>query len=256
MSERIRLDLSYLGSAFFGWQIQPEQVTVQGELQSALEKLYQQPIKCFGAGRTDSGVHARQQVAHFEPPFAMDLTQLQQALNGMTPKPLLILAASHVPEEFHARFSPHEKTYAYRFQMSSWADPLAGEQWLHIGARDPDVGAMKQMASLFKGCHDFASFCSSMNATDTTTRTLLSSELIEDGPDRFIYQVRGKGFLHHMVRILAGCISEAGKKKLDPAQVEAVLGKAGMRDKLGPTLPATGLTLEKIFYPDFDETHV
>ena len=264
--QRIRIDLAYHGAAFCGWQIQPNQRSVQGELMSALKKLYGREVLITGAGRTDAGVHALQQVAHLDLPRenccelshqpidnktcqGPHISLLARALNALTPPEMSVLNVEPVSSDFHARFSPHIKTYAYHFDLHQQPHPLLRDRAWHCRERDLNHEKMRIFCDLIVGTHDFGSFCSIQNSTETTVRTLVGAEMKKSGPSEWVFSVRGKGFLQHMVRILAGTLLGVGMGKIQLEVVGKILSRgSGFREQLGLTLPAHGLWLEKTEY--------
>lgn len=247
-TKKIRLDLAYHGRAFLGWQKQTTGRTVQGELENALSRLFEREVQVFGAGRTDSGAHARQQVCHFDLPGEYPLTQLMKALNGMTHRSLKILSATHAPEDFHARYTPHVKTYCYRIDAAFFPDPFTPDLYYHSPGPLPLRLEAEKFLEAVSGTHDFASFCSAENSTETTVRRIISARLQEEAGDKWIFTLVGNGFLQHMVRIIAGTALMIGRGKLEARTAISALDRGGGRLLLGPTLPARGLCLEKVEY--------
>ena len=248
-TRHIRLDLAFHGQPFKGWQKQPRVPTVQDALEDALAKLFGEKVMVCGAGRTDAGVHARQMVCHFRLPRHFDLHQLLRALNALTPRSIMIYDLKEVSEKFHARHTHHEKTYRYSMNTGPFADPLTLDFCHHDPTpRSMDEAAMKKFVSALVGTHDFACFCSSGNTTKTTQRIITGSELLREEEHGWIFEIRGNGFLQHMVRILAGTLLGIGKGELDANEMIGMLGGVGGRYKAGVTLPAHGLCLEKIRY--------
>lgn len=250
--KRLRAIISYHGAAFSGWQVQPHAVTVQGCLESALKTVLRCDVRVHGAGRTDAGVHARGQVAHFDIAEDADETVLLRSLNALTPEKLSVLKLEKTSDDFDARRNPHKKTYVYRFDIGQAACPIDADFRLHYALERPIFEDAHSFLSGIEGTHDFASFCSAMNSTPTTVRTLLSARLIWENDRMFSIELCGKGFLHHMVRIVAGTVLElcSGERKLGVAL--SALNAANRRDWLGRTLPAKGLCLESINYFDME----
>jgi len=217
-----------------------------------LARLYGKDIEVVGAGRTDAGVHALQQVAHADIPMGdrgPGDHELTKALNAITPEALTILCTQEVGPDFHARFNPHTKTYAYHLDLNQHPMPMLLDRAYHTRYKVKDVEAMRSFLSLIIGTHDFGSFCSAHNSTPTTVRTLVGTDLEELGGNHWVMRVRGKGFLQHMVRILAGTMLSVGAGDLPLDFIAEVLKKgAGFREELGKTLPAKGLWLEKTEY--------
>ncbi len=244
---KVRLDLAYHGSAFSGFQVQPDKLTVQGALEGALATLLAEPVVIYGAGRTDAGVHAKHMVCHFTLPRAFILGDLLRALNALTPKELLIFDAREVPWEFHARYSPHRKFYRYGFDTGRHPDPFDLELRYHAPGPPPDDAVMQGVLLGISGTHDFASFTTSKNSSRTTVRTL-EARLEREDERRFAIVLVGNGFLHNMVRIIAGSVLSAGRGTLRPAVIFGALDRPDARGELGETLPAHGLCLERIEY--------
>lgn len=244
---RIRLDLAYLGTRFEGWQVQetlregqPPR-TVQGDLESALSNLYKAPVRVHGAGRTDSGVHADGQVAHFDvaegapriPPKG-----IQNGLNSMLAEDVRVLAATAVPDSFHARFSAAGKIYVYRLRRGELLHPLHG--LIEALAPEPlDVTAMREAAGVLVGRRDFAAFSLKGSEVASTVRHLVRLDVEEQGT-LLLITAEADGFLRGMVRRLAGTLRDVGRGRTDAKDV---------LDRPGPTAEARGLTLQRVVYP-------
>jgi tRNA pseudouridine38-40 synthase len=243
------LRLAYRGDAFAGWQRQRDRASVQGTLEDCLTRLYGAPVRVVGAGRTDAGVHAAGQVAHFDATRRIPPAGLVAALNAMLPPEVRVLQARLVPAWFHARRSAVAKVYHYRL---AWGPPLtpweAARTW-ELPA-PLDLPPMRAAAELFPGTHDFASFASSGHSgtgARGTLRTLVEVRLLHRGR-RLGVVVRGDGFLRAMVRRLTGALVEVGRGAQSPTWVAALLASAQTLPP-APTAPARGLTLERVVYP-------
>lgn len=256
---RIRIDLAYEGTAFHGWAAQPGLRTVQGELQSALATALRVPqVWVTVAGRTDSGVHARGQVAHFdvEPDVlaasagrseAPPVQALVRRMNGILPDDLRLRAASEAPEGFNARFSALFRRYVYRIVDNPAAvDPLLRRHVLYR-TRSLDLSVMNVASADLVGLHDFATFCKPREGA-TTIRELqqLSWDRTEDGVIEAT--VVADAFCHSMVRALVGCLMVIGEGRRDVTWAKAELA-AARRSSSIPIAPANGLTLEEVGYP-------
>ena len=244
---RTRLDIAYLGSGFEGWQAQVRDgsavvPTIQGEIEGALEAVYGHPIRVHGAGRTDAGVHATGQVAHFDLPEdapAIPPTGLRAAMNGKLPAAIRVIEVYSAPSSFHARRSAVSKTYLYRFRRGAFLPPHEG--LVEALVREPlDVDAMRNAAARLVGRRDFLPFSVLGSDVATTVRTLFRLDVEESGPRLTITAV-GDGFLRGMVRRLAGTLREVGRGRTSP---DAVLSSPG------PTAEARGLTLAAVVYPE------
>jgi tRNA pseudouridine38-40 synthase len=246
---RIRLEIAYLGTFFEGWQVQGPRDggapprTVQGELEISLNGVLQREIRVHGAGRTDSGVHAEAQVAHFDVPDGAPLLpskKIPVALNSKLPWDVRVLSASEVSPDFHARYWATGKIYVYRLRRGEFLHPHRG--LVEALASEPlDVGAMRAAAALLVGTRDFAPFSITGSDPGTTVRTLARLDVEEDG-SLLVITAAGDGFLRGMVRRLVGTLRDAGRGRIRPE--EAV-------ERPGPTAEARGLTLARVLYaPD------
>lgn len=250
----IKLTIAYDGSAFHGWQFQPGLPTIQGALNDAASQITQERIIVHGASRTDAGVHALGQVAHFKTQSGLDATEFQRALNALLPSAIRIPAAEEVGPDFHARWLSQAKTYRYRICRGAVLSPFDYQRVLHI-PWPLDETAMSAAAREFQGEHDFSSFAASSGTDEEDgnremTRVLYLSELIrEPGSDEIVYVVRGKSFLRYMVRKIVGTLLEVGKGKIAPEQIREIFA-ARDRSRSGPTVPPDGLYLVSIEYPD------
>jgi tRNA pseudouridine38-40 synthase len=256
----LKLILTYDGSEFSGWQVQPDAETIQGTLASAIGRLTGEKVLPQGSGRTDAGVHALAQVATFSTQSPIPADNLVKALNDILPASIRVVEATEVPPGFHARRSARAKTYRYHVYRGPICSPfLARYVWHYPFPLDED--AMRQAASLIVGEHDFTSFAAvdpersvSSNQDSgeraegqaSNVRQILSSSWERKG-DEFIYTVRGSGFLHHMVRNLVGTFLLVGKATLTCADISRILA-ARDRSAAGATAPASGLYLVSVEY--------
>ena len=250
-----KLMLAYDGTDFHGWQIQPRQVTVQGELADAIKRITGERTLPQGSGRTDAGVHALGQAASFVLIAPIPPENFQRALNRTLPETIRILSAEVASAEFHARHSAIQKTYEYRIYRGEICPPWLARycyalNWLL------DLDAMRRAASLVRGEHDFTSFA----ATDpdagrragqeereaSNVRRISASGWAEDG-DLLIYRVTGSGFLHHMVRNLVGTFLDVGRNRTTAESIPESIA-ARSRSATGPTAPARGLFLVSVDY--------
>lgn len=242
---RFRLVLEYDGADFAGWQLQPGVRTVQGVLEEGLEVLFREPVRAHPSGRTDAGVHALRQVAHFDAALARTPEEVLKALNGLLPPDVAVVEAAEVPPEFDARRWAHAKTYRYTWLDRPARSPLRRRHVWHV--RGPlDVRAMNSAARSLVGRHDFSSFRASGCTAEHPVRHLAAATVRRHG-DEVHLEVRGTGFLRHMVRILAGTLLEVGVGKRPASWVVGVL-RAQDRTAAGRTAPAYGLTLVDIEY--------
>ncbi len=243
--KRIKLTVAYDGSAYHGWQFQPNQPTIEGILNWALEDLTGEDIEVIGASRTDTGVHALGNVCVFDTESRIPAEKFAAALNTRLPDDIRIVESVEVDAEFHPRYDCHDKTYEYRICRARIMPPTKRLYAHHI-YYPLDVQKMRQAASYIVGRHDFGAFCSAGSTVTDTVRTVYMVDVIEDGED-LIIRVKGEGFLYNMVRIIAGTLIAVGSGKMKPEAVkEAVTG--AKRELAGPTAPARGLTLVEIEY--------
>ena len=262
----LKLILSYDGSEYAGWQVQPGKATVQGTLTSAIGRLTGENVLPQGSGRTDAGVHALAQVATFATNSTIPIANWRKALNDILPASLRVLEASEADPDFHARKSARAKTYRYRMYRAAICPPFLARYVWHY-PYPLDEAAMATAAAVVIGEHDFTSFAAvdpergerraAVEEEDSgrepqgqgaasNTRTIFSSAWAREG-DELIYTVRGNGFLHHMVRNLVGTFLLVGKETLTPEEVGRILA-ARNRSAAGPTAPATGLYLVSVEY--------
>ena len=242
---RLLLTLEYDGTDFFGWQLQPEGRTVQGVLEEAIRRVTQENAQVTGASRTDSGVHAEAQAAHFDSASALAPERFVPALNFYLPPDVSVLSCHAAPADFHARYDAAGKLYRYRILRSGPRRPLR-ERYVLREWRPLDLDAMRRCAAFVTGEHDFGSFASEFSEEDDHVRRVSRSELVEIG-DELHYVVAANGFLYNMVRAIVGTLSEVGHGRMTPDEFEQVLA-ARDRSAAGPTAPARGLTLVRVEY--------
>lgn len=244
---RIRLTVAYVGTRYHGWQIQENGLTIQAVLEGRLSRICAEHVRVHGSGRTDAGVHALGQVAHFDVPASKAHIPWQKALNSMLPEDIAILDAQEVEPDFHARFSVRAKRYAYTL----WTRPdyvLPQRAPFVWAVRGLDFEAMDQAAALLHGTHDFAAFQNAGTEIKGTVR-ILEPIVRKPGqyPDEWIFHFQADGFLKQMVRNLMGLLVEAGRGGLQPGDAQRILH--GQDRRLAPaTAPAQGLTLEEVMY--------
>jgi tRNA pseudouridine38-40 synthase len=256
----LKFTIAYDGTDFNGWQAQPGQTTVQGTLADVLEKLTQQRVVIYAAGRTDAGVHAAGQVVNFRTQSPLATEELQRAFNALLPPSIRVNAGEEVSPNFHSRWDAVAKTYRYRIFRGRVVPPFL---WKYV-QHDPqelDFEAMAEAACLFTGEHDFTTFAASTGSEEddrerTTTRTIYRSELLRiqsansfHAAEEWSYVVRGRSFMRHMVRKMVGTLVEIGRGKMAPADLTKLIALRD-RSKSGPTMPPHGLWLENVEYPD------
>jgi tRNA pseudouridine38-40 synthase len=240
--------LTYDGTDFHGWQIQPDRRTVQGVLKSVVSEIEACPVDVQGAGRTDAGVHALGQVASFALNNPMPAANLWKAMNRLLPADVRVVSLDPVPSGFHARYTATGKLYEYRIWRDDICPPFDVKYFCHH-PYPLDEPAMCEAAEAFTGRHDFRSLAAAGGGdVESTVRTIFSSTL-RRGQGRLIYQVRGDGFLYHMVRNIVGTLFEVGRGRLKADEIVAVLDQK-QKSAAGATAPAKGLFLVHVEYPD------
>jgi tRNA pseudouridine38-40 synthase len=248
----IRITVSYDGTEYHGWQVQPGLPTVQAALESVVSGIEGAPVHVAGSGRTDAGVHALAQVAAFSISNPIPLLNLCKAMNRELPRDIRVLDAVEVAPDFHPRHAAVAKTYEYRILRAEICSPFERFH-VHHHPYPLDEPRMVECAPLLEGEHDFSAFAASDDRDDlghSKVRTVFSSRLERCG-DRLIYRVRGSGFLKHMVRNIVGVMLEVGKQNLTGDDVRARLqpvGELRCRIPAGPTAPARGLFLVSVEY--------
>jgi len=242
----IRLTLEYDGTAYAGWQVQPNGLAIQEVVEDALEQVTGERVRLHSSGRTDAGVHARGMVAHFTTDKALPLSAYREGVNRLLPSDIAIREACEVPHGFHARFDAAGKWYRYTIYQGDVRSPLFGRRAWHI--RKPlDLDAMREGSLAFVGRHDFSAFRSSSCEAQTTSRTIHSIDILLHG-NLLLIDVRGDGFLKNMVRIMVGTLVEIGLGKRGAHDV-ALLLEGRDRNHAGKTAPPEGLCLMEVWYP-------
>ncbi len=269
MKKRIRLTVAYDGTAYCGWQLQPNGVTIEEKLNTALTELLGEPIHVTGASRTDAGVHSLGNIAVFDTGTRIPAEKIAFALNQRLPDDIVIRGSCEVEPDWHPRKCNSRKTYEYRIQNSIFPDPTCRLN-TYFYYRQLDLDAMRRAAAILEGTHDFKSFCSANTPVENTVRTLYACEIsvreaegVYESPagrgpaaaPRFgaamtpdmvprliTIRVCGSGFLYNMVRIIAGTLISVGIGELTPDEVGEIL-EVKDRKLAGPTAPACGLTM-------------
>lgn len=245
--KRVLLTVAYDGTAYHGWQIQSNGITIESELNRCLTQLLHEPIQVIGASRTDAGVHALGNIAVFDTVARMPADKISYALNQRLPEDIRIQNSREVPQDWHPRHVESRKTYEYRIYRGTFAMPTR-RLYTYFTYHMLDVDAMRRAARYLEGEHDFKSFCQTGAQVESTVRCIYSLEVEEQGPE-LVLRVCGGGFLYNMVRIIAGTLMEVGQGKRRPEDMEAILA-AHDRRAAGPTAPAQGLTLVKYEFED------
>lgn len=239
------LTISFDGTAYHGWQVQENAVTVQQTLQDALEKICSNRDNVVGCSRTDSGVHANMYCCNIrtESPIACD--RLVTALNAVMPRDIAALDCREVDFDFHARYDCKSKEYIYKIWNSPNKNPFLFNHTLHY--KYPlDAEFLSQQAKDFIGTHDFSAFCAAGSSVEDTVRTVMSASVERDG-DMVIFRVEADGFLYNMVRIMTGTLLDIAKGKIPADSIPQIID-SGSRFAAGYTAPARGLYLNNINY--------
>ena len=241
----LKLTLEYDGSNYSGWQLQPRHDSIQGRIEAALKRIFAAPVRVFGSGRTDAGVHARGQVASISIPRPFDPAELQRALNSILPNDIVILDISIAPDGFDPRRAARARVYEYRVLNRKIASAFEYRySWL---VRDQlDLDAMNRAARIFVGEHDFAAFRSLGTDVTTTVRRVILSEWSRDA-DVLLYRVEANSFLRHMVRAMVAAMVDVGRGKLTPEKLATIL--EGLDRHAAPAnAPPGGLYLVEVRY--------
>lgn len=248
---RVRLDLAYDGTDFAGWQRQPDRDTVQGRIEAAVGRLYRQPPEqrtpVVGAGRTDAGVHAEGQVAHFDAPVPIPPAGIRAGLNGLLPDSIRVLAAAEAGPHFHARFDTTGKTYRYHLLTDPVVSPLR-TRYAWPAGEGLSRQAMEEGAAALVGRHDFRAFFAAPPGEEPATpvRNVFTARLFEAGAE-LVFEVSAEGFLRYMVRRMVGTLVAIGRGQLPPERIAEML-----RDSEAPgprfRAPAAGLRLHRVHY--------
>lgn len=245
MVRNIKLTIAYDGTNYHGWQTQLKHITVQSEIEKAINIITKQNINLIGSGRTDKGVHALGQVANFVADTNIESDKIRIALNANLPKDIRIVQSEDVPIEFHSRFDAHKKTYMYQIYNDCVMSPFYRNYSYFIPYK-LDFELMESAGKLLLGTHDFKGFMAAGSEVKTTVRTIYDLELVREN-QMIKLIVTGNGFLYNMVRIIAGTLIDIGRGVKDISSIGKAL-ETGDRTFLGHTAKAEGLFLKEVFY--------
>lgn len=244
MMQRYFIYFAYDGTAYHGWQVQPNGNSVQAELQKALSVLLQTPIQVVGAGRTDTGVHARKMVAHFDVECTLNEEQMAYKLNRLLPHDISVYGLEAVAEDMHARFSAKWRTYHYYVHL--YKDPFCRTYSYQL-YRTPDFDKMNEAAAYLCEVKNFGAFCKSNSDAKTTLCDLIKARWVQEGEDKWYFEVTANRFLRNMVRALVGTLLDVGYGKLTlEAFREVIMSKS--RSNAGESVPGHALFLEEVEY--------
>jgi len=245
---RIRAIIEFDGTDFHGWQIQPGCRTVQGVLQDTISQRFNRKIKLYGSGRTDTGVHATGQVAHFNAPVKVDVLELRKSLNGMLPDDIVIKELDKVPVTFHARF--HAVSRSYRYEICLEQTALKRRYcWVYSGGLN--AARMRRAILSLPGTHDFKPFAKLRSDKSHYRCTIFEASLARSR-GRISIRLRGDRFLHGMVRAIVGTLADVGRGTLGEDVFTEII-KSGDRTRVSSLAPACGLCLERVDYRPMDE---
>ena len=257
MQEKILLKIAYVGTAYCGYQVQPNGVTVQEMLNRAAKALFGFDCDVVGCSRTDSGVHARDFRATVSRKgtgvleTAIPADRIPRAMNAHLPDDIAVLEAEWVPEDFHPRYGVVAKEYEYLIHNGRERDPFLLDRAWHIPTPigEEALARMRAAAACFVGKRDFSALRAVGADTEATDAVRhVTAATVERVGDRIVFRVRADGFLYHMVRIMAGTLAAVAAGRIDPAELPALIA-AGDRRKMGVTAPACGLYLNRVLYP-------
>jgi tRNA pseudouridine38-40 synthase len=242
---KYKATLQYVGTRYAGWQIQKNQTTIQGQLRDALSTISGQPVSVIGTGRTDSGVHAMAQVAHFILPKRIPREKLIRSLNGILPWDIRVISLSLVSSSFHAQKDAIRKRYEYRIYNGPTLSPFLHGYVLHV-RHALDLRAMQEAAQQLCATHDFTGFAAATTQVKNRTRHVTLSQILKRGC-HVTYRVEANGFLHHMVRNIVGTLLQIGSGKRPTGDIRRIIQSKDRRIA-GPTAPPQGLYLMKIWH--------
>jgi tRNA pseudouridine38-40 synthase len=243
---RYRITIEYDGTPFVGWQRQAEGVSVQGELESAIKKFSGETVGIRGAGRTDAGVHALGQVAHFDLAKAWEAGRVRDAMNfHLRPHPIAVLTSAITEETFDARFSAVRRHYEYRL-LTRRAPPVLARNRVWWVKRDLDAEAMQAAATVLVGHHDFTTFRAAQCQARSPVKTLDRFEISREH-EEIVCRISARSFLHHQVRSMVGSLKLVGEGKWTRADIAEALA-ARKREACGPIAPSSGLYLVAVDY--------
>jgi tRNA pseudouridine38-40 synthase len=241
-----RLTIEYDGSGYHGWQRQADAATIQSEIETAIQILVQKPITLIASGRTDSGVHARGQVAHFHCQTRLPPAQLQRGLNSLLPDDIVIRECAEAPDSFHARYDARGKIYHYHI-LNDPVPIALGRQYVWHIERHLNTDHMVLGLKTLVGTHDFKAFESTGSTRTHTIRTIFDATIRIENGGKLVIEVLGNGFLRCMVRNIVGTLVDVGTGRFQPDRIEEILLSEDRR-QAGTTAPAHGLFLMKVLY--------
>ncbi|MGL1890247.1 MAG: tRNA pseudouridine(38-40) synthase TruA [Spirochaetaceae bacterium] len=243
----IRLDIAYDGKNYCGWQIQPNETTVQGVIEDALSKMHKKHVDIIGSGRTDSGVHADMQVVNFLSDIdSIPAENYRKAINSLLPLDIRITSSKEVDLTFHSRFLAYRRTYKYYLKLGSVGHPRYRD-FCYLVRKPLDLKLLNELARELIGEHDFTTFAAAGDQAPTKIRTIYSAIFYPEG-EFIVFKICGNAFLQRMVRSVTGTLLDMAWKNQTPQQLKKIL-ESKDRSLVGTTAPARGLFLNKVEYP-------
>lgn len=246
MIKNFKLTIEYEGTFYHGWQRQKSHPTLQAEIEKAITTMTGKSITVIGSGRTDAGVHAFGQVAHFKCDTRLGPTDLLKGLNALLPESMVIRGCEEVDEHFHARYDAKRKTYRYRILNQDLPIAIQRQYVWHIRHR-LDIGAMRRASGHLVGRHDFKAFEGTGSPRSHSTRQVFKADIHREDEAYLIFEIEADGFLRFMVRNIVGTLVEVGTGKISPGDFKDIL-ISGDRSRAGTTAPARGLFLAEVKY--------
>lgn len=241
------LIIAYDGTGYCGWQKQNGQITIEGVLNEKVSQLFGEDISVIGASRTDSGVHAKGNVAVFDTEnMKVPAEKIAYALNARLPLDIRVQSSKEVNKDFHPRYDKNRKKYTYKILNNVMQMPIYSAYTYHAYGKI-DIDKMKKASDYLVGEHDFKAFCSEKAEVKSTVRTIYNISIHKDEDNIIWISVEGNGFLYNMVRIIVGTLLEVGFGKYSPDYIQTIL-ESKERENAGPTAPAKGLILDEIIY--------
>ncbi len=242
----IKITVEYDGAAYSGWQRQAGTGTIQEALENAAGRIMQETIRIVASGRTDAGVHALGQTAHFRTSTKLPVERIQAGMNSLLSPDIAITAIEEATASFHARYDSTSKVYQYFLYNAPVRSPLRRRYCWHV--REPlDCEAMELAAASLRGSHDFSAFQSSGSDVKTTVRTVFATSLSRRADNMVIFEIEGDGFLRSMVRSIMGTLVDVGRRKITPEAFRSIM-ESGDRNRAGATAPPQGLFLKEVRY--------
>ncbi len=241
---RYKIDVAYKGTNFHGWQIQPNAITVQGELDKAISVFLRIPTETLGSGRTDAGVHARQQIVHFDFEKEIDTKRFLLGVNSILPNDIAVKTIEKVADDFHARFHATER--AYRYYIHRYKNPF-GEKQCYVFPKELNIDKMNEAAQCLFDHIDFESFSKIHTDVHTFNCTIMAAEWVQT-KEGYVFYIKANRFLRGMVRAIVGTLLKVGLEKMNKEEFNDVI-LAKNRQKAGASAPADGLFLEEVKYP-------